>query len=86
MRVNCTSFEVDGGGLPDFYVKSYDAAGGAAAADTRCELGYTNIGVYTGHNTATKITFKVYNSNYYEEGIDCYHVRITATVQGYLAT
>lgn len=84
MRVNCTKITVDNGGYHDFYLKSYDAAGGAAAEDTLCEEGYTYIGIYSSHTSATKITFKVYNSNYYEESYDGYHVHVTATVQGYL--
>lgn len=86
MREHCTLLEyVEGNGAyMDFYLKSYNSNGGAAAPDTLCEYGDTYINFYTGQKATTKVTFKVYNSHYYEDGDNSTRVSIRSTVYGTL--
>ncbi len=87
MREHCTSITYADdapGSYMDFYLKSYTETGAAAAPNAFCQVGDTTINFYTGKKEATKVTFKVYNSHYYEEGDSSTKVSIKSTVYGYL--
>ncbi len=85
LKVNCTECWYDGLSWNDHFLKIYNSTGDAAAADTYIYLGGDNtIDIYCEQIGTTKITFKVYNSYYHENGDDSYRMRVRANVTGYL--
>lgn len=84
LKVNCTECWYDGLSWNDHLLKIYNSTGGAAAANTYIYLGNNTINLYNGQVGTTKITFKVYNSYYYENGDDSYRMRAEANVTGCL--
>lgn len=85
LKVDCTKCQYEGADWNDHLLKIYNSTGGAAAENTYVyERGYNPVYLYSGQTGTTKITFKVYNSYYYEKGDDSYKMQVAANVAGYL--